>query len=293
MKGMTTLEPTSSRTMNRKEIANLIEARISEAGVESLKNQYQSSGSINYLIIDNLLPTGLANSISDSFPRESNLKLLNARQEKKYVGVEFAPEQKVIEECIYSFQENTLLKLFSSICSIQDIEGDPELYAGGISSMSNSCFLNPHIDNSHDRLRTKYRRLNLLYYVSRGWETLDGGQLVIYPNGIKNTPIEIDSLFNRLVVMRTDNKSLHGVKEVNSKVNRRKTISNYYFSKTSPTNEKYYNSTSFRGFPGETKKDIILRLNAFARTTIKSATGNFIGKYISTGYHRKEDHGEK
>jgi Rps23 Pro-64 3,4-dihydroxylase Tpa1-like proline 4-hydroxylase len=293
MKGMTTLEPTSSRTMNRKEIANLIEARISEAGVESLKNQYQSSGSINHLIIDNLLPTGLANSISDSFPRESNLKLLNARQEKKYVGVEFAPEQKIIEECIYSFQENTLLKLFSSICSIQDIEGDPELYAGGISSMSNSCFLNPHIDNSHDRLRTKYRRLNLLYYVSRGWETLDGGQLVIYPNGIKNTPIEIDSLFNRLVVMRTDNKSLHGVKEVNSKVNRRKTISNYYFSKTSPTNEKYYNSTSFRGFPGETKKDIILRLNAFARTTIKSATGNFIGKYISTGYHRKEDHGEK
>lgn len=290
---MTTLEPTSSRTMNRKEIANLIEARISEAGVESLKNQYQSSGSINHLIIDNLLPTGLANSISDSFPRESNLKLLNARQEKKYVGVEFAPEQKIIEECIYSFQENTLLKLFSSICSIQDIEGDPELYAGGISSMSNSCFLNPHIDNSHDRLRTKYRRLNLLYYVSRGWETLDGGQLVIYPNGIKNTPIEIDSLFNRLVVMRTDNKSLHGVKEVNSKVNRRKTISNYYFSKTSPTNEKYYNSTSFRGFPGETKKDIILRLNAFARTTIKSATGNFIGKYISTGYHRKEDHGEK
>jgi len=272
--------------MNRTQIANHIKEKIEGIGIEKLKNNYESSGSISHLIIDDLLPAELALSLCNAFPPESELNILNARQEKKYVGVNFNSDQKVVEECIYAFQQEEILDLFSRICAIEDMVGDPELYAGGISSMSKTCFLNPHIDNSHDRLRTKFRRLNLLYYVSEDWSSSDGGQLVLYPNGIKQDPIEIDSFFNRLVVMRTDNKSLHGVKEVTSAHNRRKCISNYYFSASSPLSKDYYHSTSFRGFPGERKKDLILRLNALIRTTVKSLTGNLIGKYINTGYHR-------
>ncbi len=272
--------------MHRTEIAQLIQNKIENIGIEKLKSDYLSSGSINHLVIDNLLPAELAALLCEKFPQESQLNLLDARQEKKFVGVNFKDEQRIVEECIFAFQEEKILRLFSKICSIEDLVGDPELYAGGISSMSKSCFLNPHIDNSHDRLKTKFRRLNLLYYVSEGWSSRDGGQLVLYPNGIKQESIEIDSSFNRLVIMRTDNKSLHGVKQITSEGNRRKCISNYYFSTSSPLNKDYYHSTSFRGFPGERKKDLLLRLNAFARTTVKSLTGNLIGKYINTGYHR-------
>ena len=53
--------------------------------------------------------------------------------------------------------------------------------------MSKGCFLNPHIDNSHDRNLENFRRLNLLYYVNQNWiPTEDGGELVLYPKGIKN-----------------------------------------------------------------------------------------------------------
>ena len=272
--------------MDRRGISEHIKEKIQSIGVESLHQDYQSSGSINHLIIDDLLPVEIAKQLCEKFPPESQLHKLNARQEKKFVGVNFRGDQKIVEECIYAFQEEEILGLFSRICSINDLVGDPELYAGGISSMSETCFLNPHIDNSHDRLKTKFRRLNLLYYVSEEFSSSYGGQLVLYPNGIKQKPIEIDSCFNRLVVMRTDNKSLHAVNPVTSTKNRRRCISNYYFSTSSPLNKNYYHSTSFRGFPGERKKDLILRLNAFARTTVKSLTGNLIGKYVNTGHHR-------
>ena len=100
------------------------------------------------------------------------------------------------------------------ITNIKNLIGDPELYAGGISSMSKGCFLNPHIDNSHDRNLENYRRLNLLYYVNKHFPPKSGGgELVLYPVGIKNREIKITCEFNRLVIMRTDNQSLHGVKK--------------------------------------------------------------------------------
>lgn len=272
--------------MDRTQITEYIRKRIESIGIRKLRDEYQTSGPINHLIIDGLLPSKISETLFIKFPPESELTLLNARQEKKFVGVNFKSSQKLVEECIYAFQDEQILNKFSSICGIDDLVGDPELYAGGISSMSKSCFLNPHIDNSHDRLRKTYRRLNLLYYVSREFNQQDGGQLLLYPYGIKSKPIEIDSFFNRLVIMRTDNRSLHAVREITSSSNRRMCISNYYFSSSSPLGKKYYHSTSFRGFPGEQKKDIALRLSALARTSIKTLTGNLISKYINTGRHR-------
>ena len=272
--------------MNRKQIASLICRKIENIGIDNLKHEYLVSGSINYLVIDDLLPLELATQLSSKFPPESQLSLLDAPQEKKFTGLNFLEDQRIIEECIYAFQQEATLNIFSDICSIPDLVGDAELYAGGISSMSKTCFLNPHIDNSHDRLRNNYRRLNLLYYVSEDWCSSDGGQLVLYPNGLNSEAIEIDSVFNRLVIMRTDNRSLHAVKRVNSQRHRRKCISNYYFSSSSPLGNSYYHSTSFRGFPGENKKDLILRLGAFARTSVKSLTGNIVGKYIKTDRFR-------
>ena len=272
--------------MERTGIARLIKTRLEQIGITKLKEDYLCSGPINHVIVDNLLPSELAHQLCERFPPESQLTQLDARQEKKYVGVEFQENQKLIEECIYAFQDQQILNAFTNICAIDDLVGDPELYAGGISSMSRKCFLNPHIDNSHDRHRKNYRRLNLLYYVSNNFSPRDGGQLLLYPHGMKSEPIEINSHFNRLVIMRTDNKSLHAVKEITSSTNRRMCISNYYFSSSSPSGKKYYHSTSFRGFPGELKKDIALRLSAIARTSIKALTGKKFGKYINTGRHK-------
>ena len=49
----------------------------------------------------------------------------------------------------------------------------------------------------------------------------------------------------------------------------------------------YYHSTSFRAFPGESRrKDLLLRANAASRTLIKNLAGSLVGRFINTGLHR-------
>ena len=137
--------------MNRHDISKLIIERIDEIGINYLKKKYEKSGKINHLIIEKVLPNEIATKLSESFPEEEELNHLVGPQENKYVGVRFTNKQKLVEECIFAFQEENLIQIISEITNIKTLIGDPELYAGGISSMSKGCFLNPHIDNSHDR----------------------------------------------------------------------------------------------------------------------------------------------
>lgn len=108
------------------------------------------------------------------------------------------------------------------------IEPDPKLYAGGLSMMFSGDFLNPHIDNSHDGDRHRYRRLNLLYYVSPGWNLRNGGNLELWDEA-RIKPKTLVALENRLVVMETNKISWHSVSKV--EIDRpRCCVSNYYFS---------------------------------------------------------------
>jgi len=75
----------------------------------------------------------------------------------------------VLEEAIYAFQMPAVVARVEQITGLRALEPDTMLYAGGISLMGPGHFLNPHIDNSHDRTRERYRVLNLLYYVSPQW----------------------------------------------------------------------------------------------------------------------------
>jgi Rps23 Pro-64 3,4-dihydroxylase Tpa1-like proline 4-hydroxylase len=36
-------------------------------------------------------------------------------------------------------------------------------------AMSKGAYLRPHLDNSHDKNRKRYRVVNLLYYVTPDW----------------------------------------------------------------------------------------------------------------------------
>ena len=275
--------------MNRVDISELILKRLHEIKINILKKKYENSGLINHLIIDDLLPKEIASKLSFEFPKEKELNYLNGLQEKKYVGVYFTEGQKLVEECLFAFQEESVVKTIGEITSIQNLIGDPNLYAGGVSSMSKGCFLNPHIDNSHDKNFKNYRRLNLLYYTNSSWNPKeDGGELVLYPKGIKNEEIKISCDFNRLVIMRTDNRSLHGVKEILSNHLSRKCISNYYFSEASPSGKKYYHSTSFIGFKNQFIKGSLLKLNALFRTSAKKFIYKLTKKSITTNFHRNK-----
>lgn len=173
-------------------------------------------------------------------------------RERKRTCTNLGESDSAVANILYSFQHPEVVKEICKIVQIDSLEVDKSLYAGGVSKMCRGDFLNPHIDNSHDASRSRYRRLNLLFYVSPNWLPEFGGNLELWDPCVKNNKI-IDSVFNRLVVMETNKDSWHSVSRVN--VDRsRFCISNYYFSSSSPSRppeerSDYFHVTRFTGRP--------------------------------------------
>ena len=233
-----------------------------------------------FFILDDVLPESIVHEIYRNFPDMDSFFYKNTFREKKLVfaKVDQLPNP-LLADIIDSFQTDGVISETARITGISDIEGDPSLYAGGISRMDLSHFLNPHIDNSHDGDRTRYRRLNLLFYVTPNLAEGDGGNLELWNDDL-TTPLKIPAKFNRLVVIETHKTSWHSVDAVTSDLSRC-CVSNYFFSESSPTGKDYYHVTSFLGRPEQPVRRIYGRMDNFLRQSVATLLGVTRGKRLS------------
>lgn len=257
--------------MNRLEIANLIIDKITEQA-ETAKAMYDASANnIGYFYIDNFLPSALATKVFDVFPHYNDMMLIGSKynlREYKYVTAQMDKCDPLLEETIFAFQDPRILALIKQICDIDSLYADDNLYAGGISLMHQGQFLNPHLDNSHEKDRKQWRVLNLLYYTTPDWQQANGGNLELWPGGIKNQQLTIDSAFNRLIVMATHAGSWHSVSPITADKNRT-CVSNYYFSDTALKPTDQFHVTTFRGRPEQGVRDVALQADNVLRQGVR------------------------
>ena len=270
--------------MDRKKIAEIIvdQLKTNKKNIELLVNN--SINEVGYFYLDDLLPEDFVIKLFNVFPETKDMFLRKNIREYKYVGIQMNKYNSLIEETIYAFQDLRVVEYIAKIFNLKNIYPDPKLYAGGISVMKENNFLNPHIDNSHNEGRKKWRVLNLLYYVTPDWKEEYGGNLEIWNKGMNSKQITIESKFNRLVVMLTHNHSWHSVSPVNHIVNRC-CISNYYFSDFSTNSNANFHVTSFRARPGNKLKDLVLRFDTYLRMIIR----NFFKHGIKKEFHIYKD----
>lgn len=267
----------------RDEIAQIIISAMTTQK-EALKKQWDNPEvtATRHFILDGVLPDSICRNIYTSFPSDlSACRQLDTFRERKKTLAKFQDLNPVITEITYAFQNPEIISLIEEITGMNDLEADPRLYAGGISIMEHGDFLNPHIDNSHDSDRKRYRRLNLLYYVSPDWTSSNGGNLELWDSKVKE-PREIVSRCNRLVVMETTDKSWHSVNPVISD-RTRCCVTNYYFSQSSPSGRDYYHVTSFLGRPDQPVRRIWGKVD----NSLRQAVATLLG--ISRGMEQMPD----
>ncbi len=252
--------------INRQDLSRLIAEKLTSS-IEELQLMWDRSGG-SFFLIDNLLDEQLVLDIHNRFPKPENMMVKKSLREYKYVAAQMDEFDPLLEEIVFAFQEQCVRDLIGKMVGMQELLPDKRLYAGGISLMSKGQFLNPHIDNSHDNERSNYRVLNLLYYTTPGWSPTNGGNLELWPDGPRGKPLQLDSKFNRLIVMATNRKSWHSVNPVKVDGNRC-CVSNYYFSPTSPEPVDYFHVTSFRGRPEQPVRDLVLRADIGARSALR------------------------
>ena len=253
---------------SRAEIAEQILARLDDATVEKARRQFAGSESTQWFAIDDLLPSETAQAIYHAFPAPGEMRERKTLREHKYVAVQMNRYQPQGEEALFAFHDDRIVDIVGRITGLRSLEADPKLYAGGLSLMMRGNFLNPHLDNSHNNDRSRYRALNLLYYVSPDWQLASGGHLELWPNGVQQQPELVQSSFNRLVVMTTGPRSWHSVNRVVSD-RPRCCVSNYYFSQEPIGGTDYSRVTTFRGRPEQPLRDLVLRVDGRLRQFVR------------------------
>jgi Rps23 Pro-64 3,4-dihydroxylase Tpa1-like proline 4-hydroxylase len=251
--------------VNRTGIADLMLPRL-EAEAGRMRAQYAVPDQVPACWIDDLLPPELARRMYAAFPGPERMMLKRSIKEHKLVAAQMDAYDPLLEEAVYAFQDPRVVALIAEVTGLRELEADAELYAGGISLMTKGGYLRPHLDNSHDGTQARYRALNLLYYVTPDWREEYGGSLQLWDDGPLTTPRTIASVFNRLAVMATNERSWHSVNEIVHD-GRRCCVSNYYFSTVSPESRDYFHATSFRGEHAGVA-DLVMQADNAVRTTI-------------------------
>jgi len=278
--------------MNTDTLSKIIVDKL-ESNCDQLSKQFFAHNintSTKFFILDDLLPEEVTLDIYENFPNKETYNFRDTFRERKFTFANLdSLENPTVDNITNAFQMDNVVKAVERITKINHLKSDNSLYAGGISRMDLGHFLNPHIDNSHNANRTRYRRLNLLYYVTPEIQESDGGNFELWDKKVIK-PLKIPSKFNRLVVMETTKYSWHSVDHICSNI-KRCCVSNYLFSENSKKNYEYYHVTSFLGRPDEKLKRVYGVLDNLLRNTFVKITGISRGKKLLRTSKKIKDNG--
>lgn len=228
----------------RSALTDLIVRRLTE-NKDCLRKQFLFKHPIkvaHHFALDNLLPTEIAERIYANFPAPSQMRLLSSPGELKLKYSYVKNESILLQDLHLAIQDPGVIAVIEEITGIKNQVPDRSRIAGAISTLLKGHYINPHLDNSHDADRKLYQTVNLLYYVSPNWRLENGGNYELWDESVKNCII-VPSLFNRLVVMETNQTSWHAVNPVLCN-EPRCCVFNYYYSEQSPRGQEYYHTAS-------------------------------------------------
>lgn len=256
--------------MDREELVELIIGRLDQEA-DAIREAWNTlvGTATRHCAIDNLMPEAVAAEIYNAFPRNGEGFFSRATfREHKRTSPKFDELPPILGNMTFAIQDPRVVAKVGELTGMDLLEPDASLYAGGLSMMFKDDFLNPHIDHSHEASRQKYRRINLLYYVTPDWKQENGGNLELWNDDV-TTPRTIVAKFNRLALMET---SWHSVSPVLVETPRC-CVSNYYFSEESPDKTTYSHVTSFTGRPEQAGRRAISKIDNGLRNFASSVLG--------------------
>jgi hypothetical protein len=132
-----------------------------------------------------------------------------------------------------------VLKFLSELTGIENLIPDNTFFGGGIHKISKGGKLAVHADYSFHRNTGHHRRINLLLYLNKNWQSEWNGNLELWSPDMSKKIADIEPLFNRAVIFNITNDALHGhPKPLNTPENvDRYSFALYYFTENRPKEE--------------------------------------------------------
>lgn len=211
---------------------------------EDLAEIYSQNSPFPHIVIDDFLEPVWAAKIANSL-EASDIRTWNyddgvkEHQVNKRWLSDVSLMDPVVGDTLLYFNSDPALSFFSTLTGIDALQGDPRFVGGGVHVTERNGKLDVHADfNIHPDLGL-HRRVNALLYLNRDWRREWNGQLELYAkNG--ECEVEVDPLFNRLVVFTITDDALHGVPRLLQCPEDRKrfSLALYYYTNDRPETEK-------------------------------------------------------
>jgi hypothetical protein len=230
---------------------------------EVLAGAWASSGPVRHVVLDDLLPTDVAEGLAEHFPGPDQLAARRSLGVRKNAGGTLDRCHPLLRATLHAFHEPAVVALLGSITGLPRLEVDPRMSATGVSIMKLHDFHRPHLDSCLGDDPQLFRALNVFLYVTPGWEAGDGGALELWDRGV-TAPRAVLPLFNRLVLMETHKDSWHSVGEVTGHRHRR-CLATALFTRGPLPGTDFPPLATFTGRPGEPVVRLLLGVHGGMR----------------------------
>lgn len=166
------------------------------------------------MVIDSFLRSQLADGVLREFPDIEDMPrsrdyIFGNKKELSSVR-QRGSNCAILYDALVSPQFQALLREITDM----DVFVDPAFHGGGFHQGGDGSFLDPHVDfNVHPLHNDWLRRLNILLYLSEGWQPEFGGELLL-----GSTPdgpwCSVEPRYNRCLLMLTGDYTFHGYRKM-------------------------------------------------------------------------------
>ena len=251
---------------------------------EALRPAYEAATPFPHVVIDDFFEPELAEALEADVPPFEDptwMHYSNPIEEKR--ALNHWDRFPAVTYRTFAWLNEGFLEPLRKLTGLDSLSSDVGLNGGGWHLHGRGGKLNVHLDYSiHPKLGLE-RRLNLIVYLTRGWDPAWGGALGLWahdPNepGPGELVTSVECLFNRAVIFDTTRNSWHGLPEPITCPEGvyRKSIATYYL--TPPRESAADRGKALFAPHGEQKNDPSVLELIRRRADVKTASKTYRSK---------------
>lgn len=188
---------------------------------DKLKVNYQTAKPFPYIVIDNFLPEFILRRCKEEVMKHDiwhydTIPWTQEFQQNKFyypsdrTDMSEFPSKLPITTLIMDYlNSDEFLQFLCNLTGHPQLYRDPKLMGGGIHRIKRGGKLAVHVDYNEHPETKRQRKLNVLIYLNENWKSEWGGNLELWTKDLKTKEVEIEPIFNRVVIFDID-KAPHG-----------------------------------------------------------------------------------
>ncbi len=203
--------------------------------VDGLRRAFAEAQPFPLLVLDDFLELDLAEQLLSEFPAidampRSRDYVFGSKHELSSVEASGAAGRR-----FHQVMVSDGFRHFLRATTGFEVFVDEQFFGGGFHQGGDGSFLDMHVDfNVHPLHKEWLRTLNILVYLNKDWKPEYDGRLLVKA-APDDEPREIEPVFNRAVIMLTDDHTFHGYRRMSLPAGvTRKSIAAYAYQAMKP-----------------------------------------------------------